>query len=302
MEIYFAGGCFWGMERMFQSIVGVTGTTCGYANEGGRETVHVIYDPERVKLEQLLKGFFYVIDPTIENQQGPDRGEQYQTGIYYTDEESKKIVLSYVEEERKKHPVFVVEYEPLVSFVPAEEFHQNYLVKHPDGYCHIRPYVFQRINEIISLHPVETIYEKPAEKELREKLTNIQYEVTQNAATERPFTGEYWDHFEKGIYVDVTTGQPLFSSLDKFPSSCGWPGFSAPLTEENVVFTVDRSFQMVRTEVRSQGGNAHLGHVFYGEPESPNGVRYCINSASLRFVPYDQMAEEGYENWMSIFQ
>ena len=164
---------------------------------------------------------------------------------------------------------------------------------------------FQSINELIRGEngeaPQENRWEKPSRDILRENLSDLQYEVTQNGATERAFTGEYWNFDEKGIYVDVTTGQPLFSSLDKFESSCGWPSFSAPIDENSVSFHEDLSYGMKRTEVKSEAGDAHLGHVFYGEPESPNGVRYCINSASLRFIPYDEMEAQGYGEWLSLF-
>lgn len=322
--IYFAGGCFWGIEKLFESINGVTDAESGYANgksditptyekvvRGGtefKETVKVEYDPSQVRLEQLLTAFFYVIDPTIKNRQGNDIGTQYQTGIYYTDEQSKNIVEQFVELEKKKHKVFAVEAEPLKNFYTAEEYHQNYLDKNPQGYCHIVPNVFKEINEIIKNSPdfsqKETkaqAYRKQSREKLQKKLTPLQFEVTQNAATERAFTGEYWNFYGKGIYVDITTGEPLFSSMDKFKSSCGWPSFQAPINKNSVEYKKDTSFGMVRTEVKSKIGDSHLGHVFEGEPESPNGVRYCINSASLKFIPYEEMEKQGYGDLLYLF-
>lgn len=318
--IYFAGGCFWGIEKLYESINGVLDAESGYANgkqeiipnyekviqnnTGYKETVKVTFDPSKVTLEQLLKAFFHVIDPTVKNRQAYDIGTQYQTGIYYTDTNSEKIIRRFAETEKQKYTNFAVEIEPLKNFYLAEEYHQNYLNKNPQGYCHIAPNIFKNINEIIA--PQSTEFQKPkftknSQKELKEKLTPLQYEVTQNAATERPFTGEYWDFYEKGIYVDITTGEPLFSSLDKFQSSCGWPSFKAPIDKNSIAYEKDTSYGMVRTEVKSKTGNAHLGHVFEGEAESPNGIRYCINSAALKFIPYDKMKEEGYEDWLWIF-
>lgn len=319
-EIYFAGGCFWGIEKLYQSIDGVLDAQSGYANgsaeivpdyetvcrgdTGYRETVRVVYDPGKVSLDQLMKAFFYVIDPTVEKRQGNDVGDQYQTGIYFADEAAQKTVEDYTAKEREKHDVFAVEVAPLSSFFPAEEYHQDYLDKNPNGYCHIPVQAFRDINGIISEKEdaaAQSRWEKPSRDILRENLSDLQYEVTQNGATERAFTGEYWNFDEKGIYVDITTGQPLFSSLDKFQSSCGWPSFSAPIDKDSVTLHEDLSYGMNRTEVKSEAGDAHLGHVFYGEPESPNGVRYCINSASLRFIPYDEMQAQGYGEWLSLF-
>lgn len=316
-EIYFAAGCFWGTEHLFQVINGVTETACGYANgnkeimpdykkvckgdTGYRETVRVRYNPEIVSLKQLLTAYFYVVDPTTKQKQGPDVGDQYQTGIYYTNEEDKNTVHRYVDEEKMKYPVFAVELEYLDTFVKAEEYHQDYLNKNPDGYCHIPWITFDEINDIVLSAGDREKYKIQDKTDLKKNLTDIQYEVTQNADTEKPFTGEYVNFYEKGIYVDVTTGQPLFSSLDKFPCDCGWPAFHAPIRKSCVKLLEDHSFNMKRIEVRSQVGNAHLGHVFFGEKSSPKGVRYCINSSALRFVPYEDMEREGYGKWLNIF-
>ena len=305
--IYFAGGCFWGIEQLMQSIPGVIDAQSGYANGTGeadadyetviqghtgfRETVRVEYDPNQVSLDALLLAYFYVIDPTVENQQGNDIGTQYQTGVYYTNDKARETVERIAQIEKKRSERFVVEIGPLLNYYPAEEYHQDYLSKNPNGYCHI-PKAEMELFSTLRIDPGD--YQKPAEEAIRDKLTSEQYQVTQQNGTERPFDNEFWDQFEKGIYVDIVTGEPLFSSADKFESSCGWPAFSKPIEEPAVVEREDNSHGMNRIEVRSRAGDSHLGHVFDNDPESPNGVRYCINSASLRFIPYAKMEAEGY--------
>ncbi|NCB28184.1 MAG: peptide-methionine (R)-S-oxide reductase [Clostridia bacterium] len=312
--IYLAGGCFWGMEKLMQSIAGVTDVVSGYANGTGeqdaryetvvrgntgfRETVRVTYDPAKVSLDALLLAYFYVIDPTIENRQGNDVGTQYQTGIYYTDDDAKATVERIAALEKGRVDNFSVEIKPLKNFYSAEEYHQHYLDKHPGGYCHIPTDEIELFSKL-QIDPGD--YRKPANEVIRDKLTEEQYQVTQNSATERPFRNAYWDSHEKGIYVDVVTGEPLFTSLDKFDSACGWPAFSAPIEEPSVVTKTDLSHGMLRTEVRSRAGDSHLGHVFEDDPESPTGTRYCINSASLRFVPYDEMETQGYGYLRKLF-
>ena len=313
--IYLAGGCFWGLEKLMQSIPGVTDAVSGYANGTGeedanyqtvvkgqtgfRETVKVTYDPEQVSLDALLLAYFYVIDPTVENRQGNDVGSQYQTGVYYEDDASREIVERVAALERRRREKFVVEIGPLVNFFPAEEYHQDYLDKNPNGYCHI-PRAEIKLFSRLRIDPGD--YQKPAAEAIRDKLTDEQYRVTQENATESPFQNEFWNQFEKGIYVDVVTGEPLFSSTDKFESSCGWPAFSKPIEEPAVVELPDDSHGMHRTEVRSRTGDSHLGHVFTGDRESPNGVRYCINSAALRFIPYARLEAEDYGYLLSIFE
>jgi len=313
--IYLAGGCFWGLEQLMQSIPGVIDAQSGYANgtrqqdavyetilrgdTGFRETVRVEYDPEQVSLDALLLAYFYVIDPTVQNRQGNDIGTQYQTGIYYTNDRTKETVQRIAEIERSRTPEFHVEIGPLLNYYPAEEYHQNYLEKNPYGYCHI-PWEEIQLFSNLRIDPGD--YQKPAADTIRDKLTVEQYAITQENETEYPFYNEYWDHFAKGIYVDIVTGEPLFSSTDKFESSCGWPAFSKPIEAPALVELEDNSHGMQRIEVRSRAGDSHLGHVFENDPESPNGVRYCINSASLRFIPYAQMEEEGYGYLMDLVE
>jgi len=312
--IYLAGGCFWGMEQLMQSIPGVIDAQSGYANGTGkddanyqtviggrtgfRETVRVEYDPGQVSLDALLLAYFYVIDPTVKNGQGNDIGTQYQTGIYYTNEEAKATVERIAEIEKSRSEKFFVEIGPLVNFYPAEEYHQNYLEKNPMGYCHI-PLKEIELFSNLTIDPGD--YKKPALEAIRDKLTQEQFYVTQESGTEYAFQNEFWDNFTKGIYVDIVTGEPLFSSTDKFESSCGWPAFTKPIELPSVVEIEDDSYGMRRTEVRSRAGNSHLGHVFTNDPESPNGMRYCINSASLRFIPYDDMEAEGYGYLLYLF-
>jgi peptide methionine sulfoxide reductase msrA/msrB len=315
-EIYFAGGCFWGTEHFFQQIRGVVGTEVGYANgntenptyeevvshtTGFAETVKVKYDPEQVDLKLLIELYFKTIDPTSVNKQGNDRGDQYRTGIYYTDQADEAIVKGEVQKLAKNYskPV-VVETIPLRNFYKAEDYHQDYLDKNPGGYCHIEPGLFEMARNANPLPKAK--YQKQDKEILKEKLTPIQYDVTQNNATERPYTNEYDKEFRDGIYVDITTGEPLFISTDKFESGCGWPSFSKPITKKVIEEKMDRSHGMTRVEVRSKTGDAHLGHVFTDGPEEKGGLRYCINSASLKFIPKEEMEKKGYGEYLPLLE
>ena len=309
-EIYLAGGCFWGTEKYIASIPGALSTQVGYANgrtenptyeevchsnTGHAETVRVLYDPERLPLPFLLELYYEAIDPTSVNRQGGDRGTQYRTGIYYTDPVDLPVIersLSALQS-RLDQPV-AIEVLPLANFCPAEEYHQKYLEKNPTGYCHIPPERFRRAAQAL-VNP--TLYTRPDTDTLRRTLTPLQFEVTQNAATEAPYQNEYDRVFRPGLYVDVTTGEPLFLSGDKFASGCGWPSFSKPVDPGTVKEQTDATHGMIRTEVRSRVGNAHLGHVFPDGPEDMGGLRYCINSAALRFIPLDDLEKEGYGEW-----
>jgi len=313
-EIYLAGGCFWGLEKYIRSIKGVLSAEVGYANgmtdnpsyedvcyndTGHAETVKVEYDAKVLPLHFLLELYFNAVDPTSVNRQGGDRGVQYRTGVYYTDESDLPVISRAIENLQKRFdkPI-AIEVKPLLNYSPAEEYHQRYLDKNPGGYCHIGPGLFKKA-AAARVDPEK--YTAPDKSALREKLSETQYAVTQNDATEPPFRNEFWDHKEEGIYVDVTTGEPLFSSKDKFDSGCGWPSFTKPIDPFTVGKKADFSHGMIRTEVRSRVGDAHLGHVFDDGPRESGGLRYCINSAALRFVPKEDMEKEGYGYLLDIF-
>ena len=238
--IYLAGGCFWGLEAYMERIQGVTDAVSGYANGKGdtttyqllhatdhAETVKVTYDPNKISLDKLLQYYFRVIDPTSINKQGNDRGRQYRTGIYYQNEQDKAVIEAALKTLQSKYQEPIqIEVEPLKNYVEAEEYHQDYLKKNPNGYCHID--IKKADEPLID----DKKYPKPSDAELKQKLTALQYDVTQGKHTERSFSNEYWDNFAPGIYVDITTGEPLFSSKDKFESGCGWPSFTKPIAAE----------------------------------------------------------------------
>ncbi|WP_033541680.1 peptide-methionine (R)-S-oxide reductase MsrB [Planococcus sp. CAU13] len=307
-DIWFAGGCFWGVEAYMARVYGVYDVTSGYANgttenptyeevlyknTGHAETVHVQYDPERIDLESLVSQFFIIIDPTLLNQQGNDKGTQYRTGVYYENEEDRAVIdkVMAAEAERYDKPI-VTEVEPLEHYYLAEEYHQDYLEKNPNGYCHIEFDSLEDQEIPALIDPAD--YPKPSDEELKAKLTEAQYNVTQKNDTETAYSNEYWDNYEPGLYIDVATGEPLFSSADKYDSKCGWPSFTKPIDPEVVTEHVDTSYNMLRTEVRSRAGDSHLGHVFNDGPKDKGGLRFCINSAAILFIPADEMEAEGY--------
>lgn len=312
--IYFAGGCFWGVEEYFSRINGVVNAVSGYANgttdnpsyedivtgnTGYTETVEVTYDEAVVSLEQLTLYFLKVVDPVSVNRQGNDIGDNYRSGIYYTRETDKIVIttLLSIEQNNHKKPI-AIENLPLNVFYEAEAYHQDYLQKNPNGYCHIDLNAFEE--GVIVIDPNK--YKKPSDEYLKENLTDIQYKVTQLNETERAFSNEYFDNKEPGLYVDVATGEPLFSSRDKFDSGCGWPSFTRPIVEEVVNYKTDTKFNMVRQEVRSRAGDSHLGHVFEDGPKDQGGLRYCINSASIRFIPKAEMEKDGYGYLLSVIE
>ncbi len=311
-EIFFAGGCFWGVESYFSQVPGVRSATVGYANgdtanpsyqevctgkTGHAETVHLVYDPDQVSLQTLTEHFFLIINPLTLNRQGNDSGSQYRSGVYYTDESDLELLQQVRDAEQEKYTAPIqTELLPLRCYYLAEDYHQDYLEKNPGGYCHID---FSSLADFPRLEQ-SSAYSRPSDQEIRSMLTEEQYRVTQENATERPFSGEYDQLFEPGIYVDVVTGEPLFLSADKYDAGCGWPSFSRPIDAEAVVESSDTSYGMNRTEVRSRIGDSHLGHVFSDGPAALGGMRYCINSASLRFVPYAEMEKEGYGDLLPL--
>lgn len=309
--IYFAGGCFWGTAHLFSLVPGVASATAGYANStvehpsyeqvctgttNAAETVRVDYDNDVVSLSDLIALYFRSIDPLALNRQGNDVGTQYRTGIYYVSEADAPVVEAMLATLQRRHSEpLAVEHGLLENFYPAESYHQDYLRKNPGGYCHVDPQLFQQARAMKSRVT-------GAKSDLRQRLTSLQWEVTQNGATERPFVNEYDGEFRRGIYVDITDGTPLFVSSSKFNSGCGWPAFSRPISSDMLTEHTDTSFGRTRTEVRSASSGSHLGHVFADGPAELGGLRYCINSAALRFIPVQDMEAEGYGDYISIVE
>lgn len=310
-HIYFAGGCFWGVEKYFSCLSGVLETEVGYANGSTKnptykevcsdtthfaECVHIVYDSKMVSLSFLLNMFYKIIDPTSLNRQGNDIGSQYRTGIYYVDDHDITIIKDSLKKLQESFQEdIVVECSLLHNFYLAEEYHQNYLDNNPQGYCHIPTKMFNEAKH------TNQRFVKKREEVLKKELTLEQFNVTQLNATEKPFENDYYDVFQDGIYVDITTGEPLFISSDKYESGCGWPSFTKPIDRHSLKELRDNSLGINRTEVRSQTGDAHLGHVFTDGPLDKGGLRYCINSASLLFIPISKMKESGYEDYLRLF-
>lgn len=299
-KIYLAGGCFWGIEEYFRHIKGVMETRVGYANgleakasyetlreSDHVETVELVYEENILSLEELLLHYYRLIDPTSINRQGNDIGRQYRTGIYYVDEESGKRARRSLDYLQKKYGQdLAIELKELEHFIQAEDYHQDYLQKNPTGYCHID----------------RKLYEKALSKEYEgedlDQLSKESYHVTQEKGTEAPFSHSYDKLEEKGIYVDIVSGQPLFSSRDKYDAGCGWPSFTKSILTESLKYQDDYSLGYHRIEVVSGQKKSHLGHVFSDGPEEAGGLRYCINGLSLRFIPKEDMEKEGYGDYL----
>ena len=311
----FAGGCFWCMVKPFDKYDGVLKVVSGYTGghtknptyeevcsdkTGHIEAIEVTYDDEVISYDELLDIYWKQIDPTDSYGQFNDRGEKYKTVIFYHDKEQKEIATrskKKLENSKVFDSEIVTEIREATKFYEAEDYHQDYYKKNPNHYYMY--YVGSGRYKFIKENWDKNNFNR---EELKKKLTPIQFEVTQNDKTEPAFKNKYFDNKEEGIYVDIVSGEVLFSSKDKFDSGCGWPSFTKPVNKNSIMEKSDFSHGMFKTEVRSSKANSHLGHVFDDGPKEKGGLRYCINSASLNFIPKEKMKEEGYEDYLSLFE
>lgn len=306
----FAGGCFWCIEAAFSKVKGVMAVQSGYTGghvknptyqevcshtTGHLEAIQIMFDPSQITYKELVDLFWQQIDPTDPGGQFHDRGESYQTAIFYHNEEQRSIAeesKKELEESKRFNKPIATRLLPAAPFYPAEDYHQGYHKKNAFRYELYRQGSGR--DAFIKSH-------WPKDNDLlKQRLTPMQFHVTQENGTEPPFQNEFWDNKHEGIYVDIVSGEPLFSSKDKFDSGCGWPSFTKPVLKSNLTEKLDLSHNMTRTEVRSSSSDSHLGHVFDDGP-GPEGLRYCINSAALRFIPKEDLEREGYGDFLVLF-